>query len=136
MVRTLVGERIKIIRKEEKLSQEVFAERLSVTRNIIAKYENGLVEPSEIFIKHLCREFSVCENWLKSGEGDIYAATTNEDIFSEKLGEVLMSENDMIKEIVTKAVELDEDYLVMLNQLIDGMLNKQSKNPKNITKKK
>lgn len=127
MVRTLLGERIKIIRKNGKLSQEVFAERLSVTRNIIAKYENGLVEPSEIFIKHLCREFSVCERWLKSGEGDIYAVTTDEDVFSEKLGEILMSDNEMIKEIVTKANELDEDYLVMLNQLIDGMLNKQSK---------
>lgn len=94
-----------------------------------------MVEPSEIFIKHLSREFSVCEHWLKTGEGDIYEVTTNEDIFSEKLGEVLMSENDMIKEIVTKTMELDEDYLEMLNQLINGMLNKQSKNQKNINKK-
>lgn len=124
----MISERIKTVRKNGKLSQELFAGRLSVTRNIIAKYENGLVEPTEIFIKHLCREFSVSEKWLKSGEGDIYTAATEDDIFSEKLGEVLISENEIIKEIVTKAIELDEDYLIMLNQLIDGMLNKQTKN--------
>lgn len=124
----MIGERIKFIRKKEKLSQAVFADRLSVTRNIIAKYENGLVKPTEIFIKHLCREFSVCENWLKYGDGDIYKAVTEEDLFSEKLGEILISENDMIKEIIMKALELDEDYLNMINQLIDSLLTKQTKN--------
>lgn len=129
-VNTLLGERIKIVRKNEKLSQELFAVRLSVTRNIIAKYETNLVEPTEIFIKYLCKEFGVSEHWMKTGEGDIYAASTSEDFFSEKIGEILMTENEVIKEIVTKASELDEDYLNMLNQLIDSMLNKQMKHEK------
>lgn len=126
----MLGERIKIIRKNAKLSQELFAVRLSVTRNIIAKYETNLVEPTEIFIKYLCSEFGVREQWIKTGEGDIYEPSKMDDVFSEKLGAILMTENEIIKEIVTKASNLDDDYLNMLNQLIDGMLDKQCKDEK------
>ncbi|MEQ6049519.1 helix-turn-helix transcriptional regulator [Lysinibacillus capsici] len=123
----MIGERIQEIRKENGLSQEEFGKRLAVSRNVVAKYENGLVEPPELFINHLCIKFGVSENWLKTGEGEIYGAITEEDLFSEKLGKILASENDMIKDIISKASELDDDYLLMLHQLIDGMLAKQLK---------
>lgn len=123
----MIGERIQEIRKENGLSQEEFGKRLAVSRNVVAKYENGLVEPPELFINHLCIKFGVSENWLKTGEGEIYSAITEEDLFSEKLGKILASENDMIKDIISKASELDDDYLLMLHQLIDGMLAKQLK---------
>lgn len=123
----MIGERIQEIRKENGLSQEEFGKRLAVSRNVVAKYENGLVEPPELFINHLCIKFGVSENWLKTGEGQTYSAITEEDLFSEKLGKILASENDMIKDIISKASELDDDYLLMLHQLIDGMLAKQLK---------
>lgn len=123
----MIGERIQLIRKNSELSQEAFAKQLSVTRNIVAKYENGLVDPPGLFLNHLCIKFGVSEEWLKNGVGEIYSITTDDDLFSEKLGKILMSDNDMIKDIVTKATELDEDYLKMLHQLIDGMLEKQLK---------
>jgi len=123
----MIGERIQVIRKDSELSQEEFGKRLAVSRNVVAKYENGLVEPPKLFINHLCMKFGVREKWLKTGEGDIYATITEDDLYSEKLGLILASENDMIKDIITKASDLDEDYLIMLNQLIDGMLAKQSK---------
>ncbi|MDC6267755.1 helix-turn-helix domain-containing protein [Lysinibacillus fusiformis] len=123
----MIGERIQEIRKENGLSQEEFGKRLAVSRNVVAKYENGLVEPPELFINHLCIKFGVSENWLKTGEGETYSAITEEDLFSEKLGKILASENDMIKDIISKASELDDDYLLMLHQLIDGMLAKQLK---------
>lgn len=127
---TLLGERIKIVRNNEKLSQELFAVRLSVTRNIIAKYETNLVEPTEIFIKYLCSEFGVSEHWIKTGEGDMYVPTSKDHFYAENIGELLMTDNEIIKEIVTKFSELDDDYLKMLNQLIDNMLEKQHKNEK------
>ncbi|WP_418301318.1 helix-turn-helix domain-containing protein [Lysinibacillus fusiformis] len=123
----MIGERIQIVRKDSGLSQEAFAKRLSVTRNVVAKYENGLVEPPELFINHFCMKFGISANWLQTGEGDMYTSMTEDDLFAEKMGEILSSENDMIKEIITKASELDEDYLKMLHQLIDGMLEKQTK---------
>ncbi|MFW7187304.1 helix-turn-helix domain-containing protein [Lysinibacillus sp. BNK-21] len=123
----MIGERIQEIRKENGLSQEEFGKRLAVSRNVVAKYENGLVEPPELFINHLCIKFGVSENWLKTGEGEVYSAINEEDLFSEKLGKILASENDMIKDIISKASELDDDYLLMLHQLIDGMLAKQLK---------
>lgn len=50
---TTVGNRIKSVRNIIKLSQENFAKSLSITRNMVAKYENDLVDPPEILIDFL-----------------------------------------------------------------------------------
>ena len=46
----MINERIKIVRKYTKLSQEDFGSRLSVTRNVIASYELARVEPTELLL--------------------------------------------------------------------------------------
>lgn len=85
----LIGERIKIIRNNSGQSQSVFAKHLSVTRNVIAKYENGIVEPPELFIKHMCSEFSVNENWLRTGEGNTYSVVIDKDSFAAKIHKIV-----------------------------------------------
>lgn len=44
-----VPERIKIVRKANKLSQEKFGSQLGVSRDVITSYEVGRVEPKESF---------------------------------------------------------------------------------------
>ena len=65
--------RLKEIRKSQspKMSQERFAEELGTTRNAYKSYENGLVVPNNTFIKMLCTRFSINEEWLRTGEGDM-----------------------------------------------------------------
>lgn len=70
-----IGERIKIIRKNEKLTQQKFAERIRLKRNTIGNYEISLIEPSDRAISDICREFNVNENWLRRGEGQMYKET-------------------------------------------------------------
>lgn len=65
-------DRIKKIRKNAGLTQEKFAERLGIKRNTIATYETGRSEPMDNIIISICREFSVNEDWLRTGEGEIY----------------------------------------------------------------
>lgn len=122
-----IGERIQIVRKGHDLSQEIFAKQLSVTRNMVAKYENGLVYPSDLFINHLCVKFGVSKTWLTTGEGEMYSATTEDDFFSEVIGEIITLENKLINEIIIRLTKLDDDYLKMLHQLVDSMHEKQLK---------
>lgn len=87
-----IGERIKRIRKNQNQTMEVFGGRIGVTRNSISLLESGRNNPSEQTIRSICREFSVSETWLRTGEGDMYEprptdlldALTVEYGFSEK----------------------------------------------------
>lgn len=66
-------ERIRQLRKKEKLSQEAFGKRLGVSRSVINNIElNVLARPDQklSLIKLICKEFSVSEEWLLYGKGD------------------------------------------------------------------
>ena len=63
--------RLKSIRKEKHLTQDGFSQILGVSRTAYAKYENGLVVPSDTFIKLVVEKFSINEEWLRTGKGDM-----------------------------------------------------------------
>lgn len=69
-----IGLHIKELRKYLKLTQQEFADRIGSKRNTIAKYETGVNAPSTAVISLICREFSVNEEWLKSGKGKMFSS--------------------------------------------------------------
>lgn len=77
-----IAERVKQIRKIQGLSQTVFGEKLGVSRNTINDIENSRLSPKEIFIQHLCTVFSVNEEWLRTGEGEMLNSA-DDDILAE-----------------------------------------------------
>ncbi len=65
-------DRIKKIRKEFDLTQQELADRLGIKRNTIATYESGRNIPIDAVISLICREFNVREEWLRTGEGEMF----------------------------------------------------------------
>lgn len=66
--------RIKAVRKELKLTQDEFADRLGLARNSIASYESGRRTPNDAVIKLMCREFNVDYFWLTEGTGEMFTS--------------------------------------------------------------
>lgn len=67
-----VGERIKKLRKMLDLTQQKFGERIGIKGNTVAQYELGRNEPIDAVLSLICREFGVNEEWLRTGEGEIF----------------------------------------------------------------
>ena len=67
-----IGLRIKELRKNLNLTQNNFGNRIGVKANTIGNYELLLRNPSNSVIHSICIEFNVNENWLKSGEGEMF----------------------------------------------------------------
>lgn len=85
--------RIKSIRKALKLTQTEFGERIGLKGNTITGYENGLRTPSESIVLSICREFNVDEEWLRTGEGDMFVQLPEEDEYF-KAATMISKEND------------------------------------------
>ncbi len=75
----LIGEQIKKIRNELNLTQQQFANKLKTSRNNIAGYETGR-NPSEAVVTLICREFNVNENWLRTGEGEMFTPNIEDNL--------------------------------------------------------
>lgn len=84
-----MNERIKKIRIELGLSQEEFGRRLGVTRGAVTNIELNKVEPKPLFIDLICREFNVDENWLRTGEGEMFRQQSRDEEMAALMGQLL-----------------------------------------------
>lgn len=68
----MMNTRIRELRKALDLSQKEFADRIGLKQNAISYMENGGSAVTEQNIKVICAQFSVNENWLRTGQGDMF----------------------------------------------------------------
>lgn len=74
----MIGERIKQVRKDKKMTQQEFCNRIGVKQPSLAAIESGRNNPSDQTIFAICKAFQVSEKWLRSGEGEPYVFTSSE----------------------------------------------------------
>lgn len=67
-----IGERIRLIRKKNELTLVEFGERIGISNQSLSALENGKNNPSNQTILMICREFDVAEDWLRTGNGEIF----------------------------------------------------------------
>lgn len=75
---THLKDRLKKLRKELDLTQQAFANKIGMKQNTIAQYEMGRTTPSDAIVFSICREFNVNENWLRTGEGEMFEQMTEQ----------------------------------------------------------
>lgn len=69
-----MNERIRYIRETLNLSRASFGQRLGVSGDVINNLERGRVEIKEPMVKLICTIFGVREEWLRTGEGEMYSS--------------------------------------------------------------
>ncbi len=101
-------DRIRQIRKLNKMNQTEFGAKIGVKGNTIGNYELGLRNPSDAVILSICREFNINEEWLRNGTKPM---KKNDGDISEYLNNFISESNpfyDIIKGIIKTYVNLDE----------------------------
>lgn len=110
-------DRICTIRKEAKLNQTEFADKLGLTKNFISLLENGNRIPSERTIKDICREFHVSETWLRTGIGDMKADTTQREKIADFFTDVLATAPDERSAFVSALADLPPEFWPLVVEL-------------------
>lgn len=120
-------ERIRKIRKELNLTQQMFADRLGIKRGGVANYEVGRNEPADAVISLICREFNVSEQWLRTGTGDMFIDLTRDEQIASFIGSILSMENDSFKKrFISMLSALDESEWELLEQMINKLSKKMA----------
>lgn len=70
-------DRIRTIRKDQGMTQEVFGEAVGASRAMIGFYETGKVIPDKPIIMLICEKFHANQAWLETGEGEPYKVSAN-----------------------------------------------------------
>lgn len=127
-----IGERVKEVRKENKLSQEEFAHKLGFdTRGAIANLELGRTEAPDKLLSLISNIFGVREEWLRTGEGEMHLG---EDARSEKIEDfingVVRDDDDTFKKrFLEMLAGLDPADWELLERMAEKLTQKKEENP-------
>lgn len=117
--------RLKKIRKELKMTQSAFGEKLGISAAAISDIEKGRRNLSDRNISLICEKFFVNEIWLRKGTGDLFDLEhLPEDELSRAVAQIESEEYEPIKQLLLKYVALDDAGKKIVNDFLDYFLNK------------
>jgi len=82
-----IGDRISHIIHEIGLTKTAFAKRLNVSQPFVSQMISGVSMPSDRTIVAICREFSVNEDWLRTGKGEMFVKLSRGEEISAFMGD-------------------------------------------------
>ncbi len=117
-----MNNRIKELRTSLNLSAEKFGSRVGVTRSAISRIENGVVNVTEQMILAICREFNVREEWLRSGNGEMFFDFTEDEFVKAA---AMLSDDAFVRSLIVEYWKLDANskklFQDFIHKLSDAM---------------
>ena len=118
-----MNERLKLLRKTLKLSQDAFAERIGMKGSSISLLESGGRNITEQVIKSICREFNVDYIGLTTGDGEMFVDT--DDDFIERIDRIMVGEDDARKNLFKALLEASDEDIAAFQRIIDLFASKK-----------
>ncbi len=101
-----MNERIRQLRKSLGLTLEEFGAKVGVGKTAISNIENGNRNLTDQMFLSICREWNVNEEWLRTGEGDMFREMSRAEeaaqIVSSSLDKLSSDEWAFVKRILLK----------------------------------
>lgn len=122
-----MNERIRELRKALDLTMEKFGEAIGVKKASVSRWENG--DPiTERMIISICREFDVNEEWLRTGEGEMFKELSGSEKIAVFLADVLKDEEPSFrKQLIEALAELDSSEWDVISGFCDKIIEKRAK---------
>lgn len=115
----ILQERLKELRKTLALSQEKFGAALGVTKTAICALESGRRNVTRQMVVAICREFNVNENWLLTGNGEMFNELSRAELAARIVGNALRSDNDFVLNTFIALGQLSPDDWQIIEKIID-----------------
>ena len=123
-----IAERIMMIVERNGNNKSDFARRINVTPAYISKLsKNPDSVPSERTILDICREFKVNEEWLRTGQGEMFRKLSRSDEIAAFFGDVLSGEPDFRARFIAALSRLNADQWKLLEQIADNLIEECAK---------
>lgn len=128
-----MNERLKKLRKTLDLTQQKFADRLGVKRNTVGQWECGINAITDQVVFSICREFDVNEEWLRTGEGEMFEQMTEQQKLLKYTGMLLKDKDSAIVNAIQSFIvtyeQLDDTSKATLEKIAQQFVDNLKKEP-------
>lgn len=120
------GQRVRKLRKELGLTLEKFGKPLGVTKTTISRIEKGQNAVTSQMLKSICREFNVNENWLRTGEGEMFKKLNRQQELAQLTATLFKEEEDSFKSrLIMALAQLSEEEWELLEDISEKITKKR-----------
>lgn len=120
------GRRVRELRKELQLTLEKFGKPLGVGKTAISKIENGERGLTDRMILAICREYNVDENWLRTGEGEMFKKLNRQQELAQLTATLFKEEEDSFKSrLIMALAQLNEEEWELLEEISEKITKKR-----------
>ena len=103
-------------------------------RSGLSLIESGRNNPTDQTIKSICREFSVRDEWLRTGEGNPFVEKDRDQQIEEMVDEIMVEKpEDFRRRFVRALAALDADGWAALERFIDSISETTKKEEQAVT---
>ena len=124
------NERIKEVRKTLGLTLDKFGERVGMKKSSLSQVENCTNAVSGQLRTAVCREFHVREEWLRTGEGEMFEDRTPDQAIVDFAADLVNVEDDAFKKrLISALARMDdqtwETFEKWINAFLEEFQNKK-----------
>ncbi len=103
------NERIKEVRKTLNLTLDAFGQRVGMKKSSLSHMENGTNAVSNQLRTAVCREFHVREEWLRTGDGEMFEERTADQAIVDFAADLVNVDDDAFKKrLISAFARMDE----------------------------
>lgn len=119
-----INSRIGILLDKLKITKTAFAESLKVSQQYISKLtKEG--NPSNLLIDDICKKYSVSEEWLRTGKGEMFVTLNEEDEYMRAATEISMSGDEFAMRAIIEYWKLDEESKQLFRDFLSRIATKK-----------
>lgn len=120
------GQRVRELRKSLQLTLEKFGKPLGVGKTAISKIENGENNLTDQMILAICREYNVDENWLRTGEGEMFKKLNRQQELAQLTATLFKEEEDSFKSrLIMALAQLNEKEWELLEEIAEKITKRK-----------
>lgn len=115
---TSLNERFSKVRKVLNMTQEKFGNELGLNKSSISNIEKNVRSVTDKHIKLLCSIFEVNEEWIRTGEGEMFISYDEDEELMFLTAQAAKTENKALRRAILELRKLSNDELIFISELI------------------
>lgn len=125
------GKRIRDLRKSLGMTLDNFGERIGLKKSAVSLIENDKNSVTDQVVKSICREFNVNEEWLRTGQGEMFKQLSQAELAARTVGEALSSDNEFIQSVFIALEKLTPAEWQLVEKFVTSVEEELKKDSQN-----
>ncbi len=122
-----MNERIKKLRKQLHLTQDEFGNKLGVANSSISNIEKNRYGITDQMIKLMVKEFGVNENWLRTGEGEMFPEFDRANAIAEHVAPIIKENPSSFKSrFISFLIKMTDEQWNFFENLLCNFLRSEN----------